>query len=104
MTSNLGSEYILENVDNSEELVMSELRKTFRPEFINRIDEIIIFKSLSKEVVYDILDKIIKDVEKRLNDKKIKVELTKDAKEYIIESSYDEKYGARQLKDLLVVI
>lgn len=98
MTSNLGSEYILENVDNSEELVMSELRKTFRPEFINRIDEIIIFKSLSKEVVYDILDKIIKDVEKRLNDKKIKVELTKDAKEYIIESSYDEKYGARPIK------
>lgn len=98
MTSNLGSEYILENVDNSEELVMSELRKTFRPEFINRIDEIIIFKSLSKEVVYDILDKIIKDVEKRLNDKKIKVELTKDAKEYIVESSYDEKYGARPIK------
>ncbi|NLL44604.1 MAG: AAA domain-containing protein [Mollicutes bacterium] len=98
MTSNLGSEYILENVPNSDELVMNELRKTFRPEFINRIDEIIIFKSLTKEVVYDILDKIIKDIEKRLSDKKIKIELTKEAKEYIIESSYDEKYGARPIK------
>jgi ATP-dependent Clp protease ATP-binding subunit ClpB len=98
MTSNLGSEYILENVPNSDELVMNELKHTFRPEFINRIDEIIIFKSLTKEVVYDILDKIIKDIEKRLSDKKIKIELTKEAKEYIIESSYDEKYGARPIK------
>ncbi len=98
MTSNLGSEYILENKDNSNELVMSELRHTFKPEFINRIDEIIIFNSLSKEVVYNILDKIIKEVEKRLDDKKIKINLTDKAKEYIINSSYDERYGARPIK------
>lgn len=98
MTSNLGSDYILENVDNSNELVMNELRHTFKPEFINRIDEIIIFKSLNKEVVYDILNKIISDLEKRLNDKKIKISLTDKAKEYIIESAYDSKYGARPIK------
>lgn len=98
MTSNLGSDYILENADNSNELVMNELRHTFKPEFINRIDEIIIFKSLNKKIVYDILNKIISDLEKRLNDKKIKISLTDKAKEYIIESSYDSKYGARPIK------
>ena len=98
MTSNLGSEYILENLDNSEKLVMDELKLTFKPEFLNRIDEIIIFKSLKKEIVYQILDKIIKDINKRLEDKKINVNLTENAKEYIIENSYDEKYGARPIK------
>ena len=98
MTSNLGSEYILENVDNKEELVLSELKHTFKPEFINRIDEIIIFKSLTKDIVYEILDKIINDIEKRLSDKHIKLNLTKEAKDYIIENSYDEKYGARPIK------
>ena len=75
MTSNLGSEYILENVENKDELVMNELKHTFKPEFINRIDEIIIFKSLDKKVVYEILDKIIGDIERRLDDKKIKLKL-----------------------------
>lgn len=98
MTSNLGSEYILESVNNSDELVMEELKHTFRPEFINRIDEIIIFKSLSKDIIYDILDKIIKEVEYRLTDKKIIINLTTDAKEYIVDASYDEKYGARPIK------
>ena len=98
MTSNLGSEYILENLDNSEKLVIDELKLTFKPEFLNRIDEIIIFKSLKKEIVYQILDKIIKDINKRLEDKKINVNLTENAKEYIIENSYDEKYGARPIK------
>ena len=98
MTSNLGSEYILENENNQEELVMNELHKTFRPEFINRIDEIVIFNSLNENVVYDILDKIIKDVEYRLQDKQIKLELTENAKKFIINSSYDKTFGARPIK------
>ncbi len=98
MTSNLGSEYILENTENKDELVMSELKHTFKPEFINRIDEIIIFKSLDKNVVYEILDKIISDIEKRLEDKHITLKLTKNAKDFIIDNSYDEKYGARPIK------
>ena len=98
MTSNLGSEYILENVENKDELVMNELKHTFKPEFINRIDEIIIFKSLDKKVVYEILDKIISDIEKRLDDKKITLKLTDKAKDFIINNSYDEKYGARPIK------
>ena len=98
MTSNLGSEYILENNENSHDLVMNELHHTFKPEFINRIDEIIIFNSLSKPVVYEILDKIIKEVEDRLSNKKIHLELTKKAKDYVIENAYDERYGARPIK------
>ena len=98
MTSNLGSEYILENVENFHELVMNELRQTFKPEFINRIDEIIVFKSLDKNVIYEILDKIIKDIEKRLSDKQLKIVLTDKAKNYIVENSYDSRYGARPIK------
>lgn len=98
MTSNLGSEYILENKDDSNELVMNELKHTFKPEFINRIDEIIIFNSLSKEVIYQIVDKIIAEVENRLNDKKIKLNLTETAKKYIVDNAYDERYGARPIK------
>ena len=75
MTSNLGSEFILENVPDKDKLVMDELKRTFKPEFINRIDEIIMFKSLDKKTVYEILDKIISDIEKRLDDKKIKLNL-----------------------------
>ncbi len=98
MTSNLGSNYILENTSNSNELVMQELRHTFKPEFINRIDEIIIFKSLSKEVIYDILDKIILEIEDRLQNQKIKLQLTARARDFIIDASYDETYGARPIK------
>ena len=98
MTSNLGSDYILNNDYNVEESVMRELKSNFKPEFINRIDEIIIFKSLSKNVIYDILDKIIREIENRLKDKKISINLTKEAKDYIINSSYDEKFGARPIK------
>ena len=98
MTSNLGSEYILDNSTNKNELVMGELRKTFKPEFINRIDEVIVFNSLSRSVVYDILDKIVKETEARLSDKKIKLVLTDKAKDYIIDNSYDENYGARPIK------
>ena len=98
MTSNLGSEHILENKNNSEELINEQLKHTFKPEFLNRIDEIIIFNSLSKDVVYSILDKIISELEYRLSDKKIKVMLTDNAKKYIIDNAYDENYGARPIK------
>lgn len=98
MTSNLGSEYILENSQNSENMVLNELHRTFRPEFLNRIDEIIIFKSLSKNIIYEILDKIISEVEMRLQDKKIKLVLTQEAKDFIINAAYDEQYGARPIK------
>ena len=98
MTSNLGSDYILEGHNDSDDMVMNELRRTFKPEFINRIDEIIIFNSLSKDVVYEILDKIISEIEYRLRDKKLKINVTDKAKEFIIEQSYDEKYGARPIK------
>ncbi len=98
MTSNLGSEYILNDKEHAESSVMSELRHTFKPEFINRIDEIIIFNSLSKEVVYEVLDKIIADLELRLKDKRLKISLTDKAKDFVINQSYDENYGARPIK------
>ena len=98
MTSNLGSEYILGKKENANELVMNDLHKTFKPEFINRIDEIIIFHSLSKEVVTHILDKIIHEIEVRLHDKRIKISLTEEAKNLIIDSAYDENFGARPIK------
>ena len=98
MTSNLGSEYILEQKENYEDLIMSELRHTFKPEFLNRIDEIIMFHSLSKEVVYQVLDKIISELEMRLSDKHIKLQLTEKAKDFIIEHAYDPNYGARPIK------
>ena len=98
MTSNLGSEYILDNESDSESKVMDALKRTFRPEFINRIDEIVIFKSLGKDVVYSILDKIIHETESRLKNINLHLELTKKAKDYIIDHSYEEAYGARPIK------
>ena len=98
MTSNLGSEYILNHDENSETLVMNELKRCFRPEFINRIDEIIIFKSLTKDIVYKILGNIIKEIEARLDDKKIKITVTDKAKDFIINESFDPDFGARPIK------
>ena len=98
MTSNLGSEYALKGEENK---VMNELKQTFRPEFINRIDEVIIFNPLSKEVVYKILDKIILEIEERLKDKNIHINLTDKARDYLVESGYDYNYGARPLKRLV---
>lgn len=96
MTSNLGSEHILEDNDNSK--VMDVLKRTFRPEFINRIDEIVIFNALDKKVVYSILDKIIKETESRLKNINLKLNLTDKAKEFIINESFEEAYGARPIK------
>ena len=98
MTSNLGSEYALEN---NNEMVIKELQNHFRPEFINRIDEVIIFNPLSKAVIFEILDKIIFEIEERLKDKNIKIELTGKAKDYLVESGYDVNYGARPLKRMV---
>ncbi len=95
MTSNLGSEYIL---DGDTSKVMDEVRSHFRPEFINRIDEIIIFKPLSKDAIYEILDKIISDIENRLVTSDIHIKLTDKAKKYLVDAGYDVNYGARPLK------
>ncbi len=95
MTSNLGSEYIL---DGKPDFVMHELKQQFRPEFINRIDEIIIFKQLTKEVISDILTKLVAELEMRLKDSNIHLELTEEARKYIIDHGFDENYGARPLK------
>ena len=98
MTSNIGSEHIL---NNEESKVMDELHNYFKPEFINRIDEVIVFKKLTKEVLYEILDNIIKEIESRLNTLNVKIELTDTAKTYFIDNGYDEFYGARPLKRLV---
>lgn len=95
MTSNLGSEHIIK--DNTD-LVINELRTTFRPEFLNRIDEIIIFNTLSRESINKIIDMQIKRLESNLSDYNIKVTTTEECKNYIIESAYDINYGARPLR------
>lgn len=98
MTSNVGSEYAL---DKDHENVMNEVKKTFKPEFVNRIDEIVIFNPLEKNVIYEILDKIIKEIESRLNDKQIKINLTDSAKDYLVEVGFDPVFGARPLKRIV---
>ena len=105
LTSNLGSEYILEGINDKGEIskeakeqVNDLLKKSFRPEFLNRLDEIVFYKPLKKEEVTKILDLLIADLEKRLEDKHITLELTNNAKEYLIDNGYDEVYGARPLK------
>src|SRR5574344_1418143 len=98
MTSNVGSEYILDGEDTK---VMPELHKYFKPEFLNRIDEIILFKKLDKDVLNEILDKIINEIENRLKDNNIHIKLTDNAKKYFIDNGYDEAYGARPLKRLV---
>ncbi len=105
LTSNLGSEYILEGINDKGEIseeakekVNMLLKKSFRPEFLNRLDEIVFYKPLKKEEIAKILDLQIVDLEKRLEDKHIKLELTQSAKDYLIDNGYDEVYGARPLK------
>lgn len=105
LTSNLGSNYILEGItedgeisEESRENVDKLLKQSFRPEFLNRLDEIIYYKPLKKEEISKILDLLLVDLEKRLEDKHIKLELVDSAKTYLIENGYDEVYGARPLK------
>ena len=98
MTSNVGSEYILNGESNK---VTSELTKYFRPEFLNRLDEIIVFNKLSKDNLSEILDNIVKQIERRLVDINVKIVLTDDARRYFIDNGYDEAFGARPLKRLV---
>ena len=98
MTSNVGSEYVL---SNEEDKITSELNKYFRPEFLNRLDEIIVFNKLNKEDLGEILDNILSEIEHRLIDINVKINLTNEAKEYFINTGYDEFYGARPLKRLV---
>ena len=98
MTSNVGSEYIL---NNEPEKVEQELHKYFKPEFINRIDEVIMFNKLTKEVLSSILDKLIKEIEIRLKELNLTITLTPAARNYFVLNGYDEYYGARPLKRLV---
>ena len=96
MTSNIGSEYILEN--KGHDLVLDLMKKAFRPEFLNRIDEIIIFNALNKDIVKEIINKLIKEVENRLDKYNLKINLSDKAIQYIIDRAYDINYGVRPLK------
>mgnify|MGYP005844428657 CR=1 FL=1 len=105
LTSNIGSTYLLDGIDDKgnikegvEELVMGDLRNSFRPEFLNRLDEIIMFKPLNKENIGSIINLLINDVNRRLEDKELKVVLTDSAKDFIVEHGFDPMYGARPLK------
>ncbi len=108
MTSNIGSMYLLEGIDENgnikaeaEQLVMNDLRSHFRPEFLNRLDETIMFHPLSKSDVGSIINLLLKDVNKRLADRELSIELTEKAKEFITEHGYEPMYGARPLKRYL---
>ena len=108
MTSNIGSSYLLDGIEldgsireESRDLVMNDLRAHFRPEFLNRLDEIIMFKPLTKENIGNIVDLMMADLNRRLADQEIRLQLTDEAKSYIIDGGYDPVYGARPLKRFL---
>ena len=108
MTSNLGAEFLLDGIDENgnisseaEELVMSQLKNHFRPEFLNRLDEIVMFKPLSKSDIRGIIDLLVKDINRRIEDKEISLTVTDKALGYIVEKAYDPVYGARPLKRYL---
>ena len=108
MTSNIGSQYLLEGIDeegniktDAENMVMNDLRAHFRPEFLNRLDEIIMFKPLTKSNIGGIIELLLADVNKRLEDKELVIRLTDAAKNYVIDHGYEPAYGARPLKRYL---
>ena len=108
MTSNIGSSYLLEGIDSqgniteeAQNMVMADLKNHFRPEFLNRLDETILFKPLTKDNITNIIDLLVKDLNRRLEDKELKVELTLSAKGFIADNGYDPMYGARPLKRYL---
>ena len=108
LTSNIGSSYLLDGIDEvgnirpeNEALVMEQLRGSFRPEFLNRLDEIIMFKPLTKDNISNIVQLLIKDINRRLSDRQLSIELTDGAKNYVVERGYDPTYGARPLKRYL---
>ena len=108
MTSNIGSSYLLDGIDengdikpDAEAMVMNDLRAHFRPEFLNRLDETIMFRPLTKDNVYSIISLLVNDINKRLADKELRIELTEAAKQLVVEGGYDPTYGARPLKRYL---
>ena len=108
ITSNIGSSYLLDGIDENgdikpeaEEMVMNDLRAHFRPEFLNRLDETIMFRPLTKDNVYSIISLLVNDINKRLADKELRIELTEAAKQLVVEGGYDPTYGARPLKRYL---
>ncbi len=108
MTSNIGSSYLLEGIDKDGEIkkehadmVMQDLRNHFRPEFLNRLDEIIMFKPLTKENISAIIALLMKELNERLSEREVAIELTKEAEQFIVEEAYDPVYGARPLKRYL---
>ena len=108
MTSNIGSQYLLEGIGEdgrirpeAETAVMNDLRAHFRPEFLNRLDEVILFKPLTRENIGGIVDLCVADLNRRLADRELTIELTAQAKEFVIERGYDPVYGARPLKRYL---
>ena len=108
MTSNIGSQYLLDGINEdgsirpeAENMVMNDLRAHFRPEFLNRLDEIIMFKPLTKDNIGGIIELMLADVNKRLVDRDLKIELTEAAKDFVIEHGYEPSYGARPLKRFL---
>ena len=108
LTSNLGSQHLLEGIDENGEInstcqeqVMNELRGNFRPEFLNRLDEIIMFKPLTKDNIGHIIHLLMKELNDRLVEREISVELTPEAEQFIVDNGYDPVYGARPLKRFL---
>ena len=108
MTSNIGSSYLLEGIDEdgnikpeAQDMVMNDLKNHFRPEFLNRLDETIMFKPLTKANITNIIDLLVKDLNRRLADKELSVELTSAAKNYVADHGYEPMYGARPLKRYL---
>jgi ATP-dependent Clp protease ATP-binding subunit ClpB len=108
LTSNIGSQYLLDGIDEdgviseeAKEMVYNDLREHFRPEFLNRLDETILFKPLTKENITGIMDLMLKSVNKRLVEKQLVIKLTPEAKQYVIDEGYDPAYGARPLKRFL---
>ena len=105
MTSNIGSQYLLDGIsedgdisEEAQEMVQHDLRAHFRPEFLNRLDEIILFKPLTKDNIGHIVDLLVADLNKRLAGQELSIELTPEAKEFVIDGGYDPVYGARPLK------
>ena len=108
MTSNIGSQYLLDGIDErgsitpeAEAMFMTDLKGHFRPEFLNRLDEIILFKPLTKDNIAGIIDLMIQDLNRRIGDKELKIELTDAAKKFVVDRGYDPIYGARPLKRYL---
>ena len=105
MTSNIGSGYLLEGVnvdgtidEDAREKVMNEMNRTFRPEFLNRIDEIVMFKPLQRDEIFEIIDLQIEELKAKLDDKQIDIKVSGGAKELILDRAYSSQYGARPVK------